>query len=74
MRKLFDRFEELSTQTQKLLEKGIGQIRDGFAPEPALCQNITIALSSLRAAYDNIRRELPEHLLTDELPEGDLSV
>lgn len=72
MRKLFDRFEELSEKAQELLEKGIGQMRDGFAPDPDLCQDITTALSSLRAAYDEIRRELPEHILAEELPEGDL--
>ena len=74
MRKLFDRFEELSEKAQELLEKGIGQMRDGFAPDPDLCQDITTALSSLRAAYDEIRRELPEHILAEELPEGDLPV
>ncbi len=74
MRKLFDQFVELSAKAQELLEKGIGQMRDGFAPDPALCQDITTALSSLRAAYDDIRRELPEHILAEELPEGDLPV
>jgi len=74
MRKLFDQFEELSVKAQELLEKGIGQMRDGFAPDPDLCQDITTALSSLRAAYDDIRRELPEHILAEELPEGDLPV
>lgn len=74
MRKLFDQFEALSAQTQKLLEKGIVQMRDGIAPDSALCQEITAALSSLRAAYDDIRKELPEHILAEEIPEGDLSV
>ena len=72
MRKLFHQFEELSVKAQELLEKGIGQMRDGFAPDPDLCQDITTALSSLRAAYDEIRRELPEHILAEELPEGSL--
>ena len=63
MRKLFDQFEELSVKAQELLEKGIGQMRDGFAPDPNLCRDITTALSSLRAAYDDIRRKLPEHIL-----------
>lgn len=74
MRKLFDQFEELSVKAQELLEKGIGQIRDGFAPDSDLCQDITTALSSLRVAYDEIRRELPEHILAEELPESDLPV
>ena len=74
MRKLFDQFEELSVKAQELLEKGIGQMRDGFAPDSDLCQDITTALSSLRVAYDEIRRELPEHILAEELPESDLPV
>lgn len=74
MRKLFDQFEELSVKAQELLEKGIGQMRDGFAPDPNLCRDITTALSSLRAAYDDIRRKLPEHILAEELPAGDLPV
>ncbi len=37
MRKLFDQFEELSVKAQELLEKGIGQMRDGFAPDSDLC-------------------------------------
>lgn len=74
MRKLFDQFVELSAKAQELLEKGIGQMRDGFAPDSDLCQDITTALSSLRAVYDDIRRELPEHILAEELPESDLPV
>lgn len=72
MRKLFDQFEQLSTEAQALLEKGISQMRDGFAPAPSLCQKITSTLSSLRTAYDDIRRTLPDHVLTEELPEGEL--
>ena len=74
MRKLFDQFEALSAQAQRLLEKGIGQRRDGIAPDSALCQEITAALSSLRAAYDDIRKELPEHILAEKMPVGDLPV
>lgn len=74
MRKLFDQFEQLSTEAQALLEKGISQMRDGFAPAPSLCQKITSTLSSLRTAYDDIRRTLPDHVLTEELPEGELPV
>ena len=74
MRKLFDQFEQLSTEAQALLERGISQMRDGIAPAPSLCQEITSALSSLRAAYDDIRRTLPEHVLAEELPEGELTV
>lgn len=74
MRKLFDQFEQLSTEAQALLERAISQMRDGIAPTPSLCQEITSALSSLRAAYDDIRRTLPEHVLAEELPEGELTV
>lgn len=38
MRKLFDQFEQLSTEAQALLEKGISQMRDGFAPAPSLAR------------------------------------
>lgn len=72
MRKLFDQFEQLSTEAQALLERGISQMRDGIAPAPSLCQEITSALSSLRTAYDDIRRTLPDHVLAEELPEGEL--
>lgn len=48
MRKLFDQFEELSVKAQELLEKGIGQMRDGFAPDPNLCRDITSSTSSIR--------------------------
>lgn len=74
MRKLFDQFEQLSTEAQALLERGISQMRDGIAPAPSLCQEITSALSSLRTAYDDIRRTLPDHVLAEELPEGELPV
>lgn len=74
MRKLCDQFEQLSTKTQELLEKGIKQMRDGIAPNTTLCKEITSALLSLRAVYDDIRRKLPEHILAEELPEGDISV
>ncbi len=50
MRKLFDPFEQMSTEAQALLERGISQMRYGFAPALSLCQEITSALSSLRAA------------------------
>lgn len=49
-------------------------MRDGIAPGSALCQGITTALSSLRVAYDDIRKKLPEHILAEEMPEGDLPV
>ncbi len=74
MKKLFDQFEQLSTKAQALLEEGISEMREGMAPAPSLCQEITFALSSLRKAYDDIRRILPEHILAEELPEGDISV
>lgn len=74
MRKMFEQFEKLSAQTQELLEKGIARIKAGFAPDPRLCQEITSALSSLHATYDDIRRLLPKHILEEEMPEGEQSV
>lgn len=74
MKKLFDQFEQLSTEAQALLEKAIRQMRDGIAPTSSLCQEITSVLSSLRTAYDDIRRALPEHVLSEEMPEGELPV
>ncbi|MEG0050525.1 MAG: hypothetical protein RR865_15320, partial [Clostridia bacterium] len=74
MRKLFDQFEGLSVKAQELLEKGIIQMRDGIAPDPALCQDITDALLSLRATYDDIRKKLPDHILAEEMPAVDLPV
>lgn len=74
MKKLFDQFEQLSTEAQALLERGINQMRDGIAPAPSLCQQITSSLSSLRTAYDDIRRALPDYLLAEELLECELPV
>ena len=74
MKKLFDQFEQLSAEAQALLERGINQMRDGFAPAPSLCQQITSSLSSLRTAYDDIRRAVPDYLLAEELLECELPV
>ena len=74
MKKLFDQFEQLSTEAQALLERGISQMRDGIAPAPSLCREITSALSSLRTAYDDIRRALPDYILAEELLECELPV
>ena len=74
MKKIFGQFEKLNSQAQELLEKGIQQMKNNIAPDTALCHDIMVALSSLRTTYDDISRQLREHLITDELPDGDISV
>ncbi len=74
MRKLFDQFKETSFRAQTLLEKGIDQIRDGYAPDSDICLDITNTLSALRSMYDEIRLVLPSKILAAEMPEGDRTI
>lgn len=74
MKSLFERFEQLSKQAQELLEKGIQLMREGYAPDISLCQDISTALNSLQSVYDDIRKELPAQILETEMPTGALSV
>ena len=74
MTALFERYEQLSKRAQELLEKGIQLMREGYAPDVPLCQEISAALNSLRSAYDDIRRELPAQVFETEMPTGERSV
>lgn len=74
MENLFEQFEISCIKTQELLEKGIHLIKQGFAPDASLCQSISSSLISLRSVYDEIRQEMPAHMLEEELPVDDLPV
>ena len=74
MKALFDSFELRSREVQTKLEIILQTIQAGKVPSEAVCAETGTALSQLRETYNDVRTEVAEHMLSEEIPEGEAPV